>query len=738
MMMGSETEFGILGGWKLGKADSIQKSVSQSQPFLRALKEGIFLANGSRVYVDLEKQNEYATPETTSPSELVRYELSGRQLMSECAAAVNHTLLCSNVDPETGSTWGTHENYQCTGHFNQTHLAKLYPHLVSRIIYTGSGGICSDHPGVRTVLSARACKIRAPYSAQGYACKSLVFSKPELYCPGDRLHVFCGESLLSHRANYLKYATTALVVYCLDAGLDIGPGPFAMSPIRVLRNINRDHSIISRYKTLQGKLLTALEIQETYLDDISSHLNILPSWACEACERWRDMLTRLRDNDPSLSRQLDWMIYRTAVMELADEFGFDEDKLTWMNRAVLPTTHKKASNPEIEHFQSFRAAANELYVRFHILGGDSIFEKLDKEGMLEEHHLPEITTASVATGVCQAPPGRAASRSTLILKYNGLEHFYVSWDRLLDKTHYKDMAILDDPALQGDEPWQERKPRSTNCDGFFEYANMRQSALNYIQEGLFDKALELYQRLLAVDFESAGTHSHIARVFLLTDNWDAASKELDLAWKVRGTAAKYVIPRILFMKALVALIFGNDPIEHLSEIKGCLKDSRAHLDWTIKPVLDHLTPHMTPSALDLMRVLAQVLCNRDALPSLEAMPDWQVISSIELAEPPPVQSEDNPEPEMENFSFGKIVSASATEIIVKEYDFSSDAEIETTYIATPETEFGNIQKLSDLKPGDAVVLDYTITNGHRRMVTIVCEVDQPETPMLNLFDDVPF
>jgi len=738
MMMGSETEFGILGGWKLSKADKIQKHVKQSQPFIRALKEGIYLANGSRVYVDLEKQNEYATPETTSPSELVLCELSGRQLMSESAAAAKHTLLCSNVDPETGSTWGTHENYQCKTHFNQTRLEHFYPHLVTRIIYTGSGGINPDHPGVSTVLSARACKIRAPYSAQGYSCKSLVFTKPEQYCTGDRLHVFCGESLLSHRANYLKYATTALVAYCLDAGLDVGPGPLALSPVRVLRSINRDLSIVTRYKTLRGKQLTALEIQEAYLNDVSARLDILPPWASEACERWGDILRKLRDNDPSLGRQLDWMIYRTAVMELASEFGYDEAKLASLNRAAMPGTHPKPLNRDMERFRSFRAAANELYVRFHILGAESLFEKLDTEGLLKEHHLPEITTAAIAANVCQAPSGRASNRSALILKYHGIDNYYVCWDRLLDRPHFKEMAILDDPALQGDEPWQERKPGNSNCDGYFENSTLRQTALNHLQEGNYERAIELYRTLLSVNFECAGTHMHIARVYLLSDHWEDARKELDLAWEARASAAKYVVARILFLKALVALVSGNDATSFLSQIKGCLKDRNAHLGWTIKPVLDHLVPYMAPAIVNTIQAVALALCERDELHALEAIPEWQSIPCTEFEEHPPAVGEESNEPEMDTFSFGKIVSASETEIVVKEYDFSIDAETEVTYVATPETELGNIGKLADLKPEDAVVMDFKIINGQCQLVTIVCEVKQPETPMLNLFDDVPF
>jgi proteasome accessory factor A len=232
---------------------------------LEALKEGAFLANGARVYVDQGKQNEYSTPETSSPSELVACELAGRRLMAQCARAAGVSLLCSNVDPETGATWGTHENYECSWSARELASEWLYPHLVTRIIYAGAGGVDPAHPGARLVLSPRASLIRASFSCQGLPLKTLVFAKPESYCEGFRLHVFCGESLLCHSASYLKVATTALVARCLAQGLQVGPGRLGVAPVQALRRVNRDVSLSCALPLADGRRMTALEIQACYL-----------------------------------------------------------------------------------------------------------------------------------------------------------------------------------------------------------------------------------------------------------------------------------------------------------------------------------------------------------------------------------------------------------------------------------------------------------------------------------------
>lgn len=167
-MLGTETEFGIYGGWSLARANAIQESVAASQPTLPAVKGGVFLANGARVYVDFGRHNEYATPETHDPAALVRHELAGRELMAQAAARHQLSLLCSNFDPHTRSTWGTHENYEVFGLLDSRKLDQLYTHLVTRIIYTGAGGIDPDHAGVRLILSPRANQMRAAHSEQGH------------------------------------------------------------------------------------------------------------------------------------------------------------------------------------------------------------------------------------------------------------------------------------------------------------------------------------------------------------------------------------------------------------------------------------------------------------------------------------------------------------------------------------------------------------------------------------------
>ena len=82
------------------------------------------------------------------------------------------------------------------------------------------------------------------------------------------------------------------------------------------------------------------------------------------------------------------------------------------------------------------------------------------------------------------------------------------------------------------------------------------------------------------------------------------------------------------------------------------------------------------------------------------------------------------------FSFGKVVSVSENILKVREYDFANDSDVDATYEITPETEFGNITSLADLRAGDDVVMDYTDSGDRRTIVTLVREETTEDEPLL--------
>jgi hypothetical protein len=433
MMMGSETEFGILDGWTLKKAEAIQSAVVRSHVSLPSTTEGVFLASGGRAYVDQDVHNEYATPETHEPRALVLYEIAGRRLMARAASRAGLTLLCSNVDLSSGNSWGTHENYQCRAPFDSRQLAVLHLHLVTRVAYSGAGGLDPSHPALRPVLSPRACGMVVSYNRQGSYDKSLVFAKPRQYCRGARLHVFCGETLLSPRASDLKYGATALVVSLLDAGCRPALSPLA-SPVRALRTVNRDTSLSTRLPLADGRRLTALEIQRWLASWVESELARLPPWAPDALQAWHAALDDLECLSDRALRSLDWLIYAQLLRCRLSNVGITPTHVRSLNRALADAgTPDHLSTSERRQLEVARSVGEELYVELHRLEPDSLFESLERAGWLCTG-LPGITDEAVECAMVTPPPGRAANRAGLIAGLLGRPGIRMTWSEVVNEA----------------------------------------------------------------------------------------------------------------------------------------------------------------------------------------------------------------------------------------------------------------------------------------------------------------
>ena len=453
MRMGSETEFGIAHGWALDKAQTVLNRLITTQPCLPAVKGGFFLPNGARVYVDQGKQNEYATPEVESPDALVAHELAGRQLVEKAAADCKLILLCSNVDPCYGSTWGTHENYECCRAPSSLDLAHLSVHLATRIIYTGAGGIDPRRRECVPVLSPRACRIVACLSHQGVARKSLVFQKPSNYGPGYRLHVFSGESLLSHTASYLKYATTALVTMALDAKHPM-PWPIPTAPpLRLLRWINRDLSLSRRIPLADGRRLTAIEIQRVILDGLARQVTYLPDWAPTALQRWSETLDALTVDSPAIRQQIDWLLMTDLLNELL------EDAHPVPNAPVDGPGGQRANLSRCDchpahrgTFAGLRSAASELYIRLHMLGEHSLHDQLSQMRRIN-HRVEEITPERILAAMSTPPPGRATLRAELVRQARIRPGATLSWESLMDYRHARSVMIPDRELPGWDQAW---------------------------------------------------------------------------------------------------------------------------------------------------------------------------------------------------------------------------------------------------------------------------------------------
>ena len=66
-----------------------------------------------------------------------------------------------------------------------------------------------------------------------------------------------------------------------------------------------------------------------------------------------------------------------------------------------------------------------------------------------------------------------------------------------------------------------------------------------------------------------------------------------------------------------------------------------------------------------------------------------------------------------DYSYGKVLSVSPQEIVITEYDYEKDTEVNVTYMIDPELELQNIKALKDIVAGDEVEVYYDEKDGQK-------------------------
>ena len=510
-LLGQETEYGLSVMRKSGTTGENERvaeelvSLATSLPHLPALRSsGLFLANGSRFYVDCGAHPELATPECTNPWDVVRYIRAGEHMLLDLAEELKRRdsriartiILKGNVDYTTRATWGCHESYLHRVKDRAFLSRQIIPHLVSRIVFTGAGGFDCFSLGLDFMVSPRVAYLRKTVSGESTNGRGIFHTKEEPLC-GDgyhRLHVLCGESLSSDTAAWLKIATTALVVALIEAGKHPGDPVELNEPVSAMRTFATDRSCTCTVPLTDGREVSGLEIQFHFLDLAEAHAGaeFMPPWAGEVCRHWRTMLDRLRQMPASTGRTLDWAIKfalfenharrRNTTLEALAKWTPVLSKLTaalsGTDSAEVPLTTelilsrkspfagaRKIATPLLEEnhlqwdgladFFKVRLELFEIDTRFGLLGEGGLFTALDAASGALDHRFPGVDNFRHAR---DNPPasGRAAIRGACIRRVSGQNgRFAAEWDGVWDLQAGAALNLCDPFCTS--ESWEQSK-----------------------------------------------------------------------------------------------------------------------------------------------------------------------------------------------------------------------------------------------------------------------------------------
>ncbi|MDO5025801.1 MAG: depupylase/deamidase Dop [Trueperella sp.] len=359
------------------------------------------LRNGARLYVD-HAHPEYSGPEVTNPREAVLWDRAGDQIARETLALLNagdsnYALYKNNVDGK-GASYGTHENYLVRREVPFDEIIRyLTPFFVTRPIICGAGrvgiGQKSEVPGFQ--ISQRADYVENDVGLETTFNRPIINTRDEPHADGTkyrRLHVIGGDANLFDISNLLKVGTTSLVLWLLENG----PVPLELdamalySPVRATWEVSHDIELTRKLDMHDEAQRTAIEIQQVYLDVVSTALaerSEVDADTAEVLRLWQEVLDALRTDPASAANRVEWI----AKYQLLESLRA-RDQLPWDSDAL----------------RAFDLQWHDLRP------GKSIVERLDAAGRIERIFSP----AEVDWAVLNAPRGtRAYLRGGLINKF---------------------------------------------------------------------------------------------------------------------------------------------------------------------------------------------------------------------------------------------------------------------------------------------------------------------------------
>jgi proteasome accessory factor A len=307
------------------------------------------LTNGARYYVD-HAHPELSTPECRDALSVVLYDRAAELILIESMRAARDVLppgqeivIYKDNSDRKGNAYGCHENYLLDRNlpFGQI-ITTATTHFVTRQIFTGSGKVGSELPGVGRSevpfqLTQRAEHFEEEVGLETTLKRPIVNTRDEPHADSQkyrRLHVIVGDANLSQVATFLKVGTTAILFAMLEDGAYERP-LIIDEPIPSLHQVSHDVSLARPISVADGKKMTAIEVQWEILSQAKEWADRHGLDAVgEDCgklvlERWEEVLGGLERDPGSLSQQIDW-VAKQRILEgfmARHDCGWDDHRL---------------------------------------------------------------------------------------------------------------------------------------------------------------------------------------------------------------------------------------------------------------------------------------------------------------------------------------------------------------------------------------------------------------------------
>jgi proteasome accessory factor PafA2 len=370
------------------------------------------LINGARYYVD-HAHPEYSSPEVTNARDLVIHEKAGERVIEISRREANNLLpegaqmlIYKNNSDRKGNSYGCHENYLMDRRLSFKKIVEpLLPFFSTRQIWCGAGKVGSEsrnHP-CDYQLSQRADFFETEVALDTMVKRPIVNTRDEPHADREkyrRLHVMVGDSNMSEFTIYLRNGVTALILSMIEDGA-ISKDLTLRDPVRTIREVSHDPSLMQTLIMDDGSARTALQIQADFLEmalAYTSSRSIDPVQK-DVLQKWQDVIESLGRDPMELDSKIDWVIKKRLI-----ESYMRRNDLDW-------------SDPRVQM----------LDLQYHDSRPDKgLYHLLEREGKVERI----VTDEEIQHAVYNPPRDtRAFFRGECLRRYPS-EVFGVNWDSI--------------------------------------------------------------------------------------------------------------------------------------------------------------------------------------------------------------------------------------------------------------------------------------------------------------------
>ena len=312
----------------------------------------VFLPNGSRLYIDVGAHPEYATAEADSLVDLIALDKAGERIVQDLVAGGEERLravgvegtihLYKNNTDSAGNSYGCHENYLVRRRADfKAFASDLLPFLVTRQIVTGAGCITRTPQGAHYSFSPRADHMWEGMSSATTRSRPMINTRDEPHANAElyrRMHVIVGDSTMAEPTTLVKMGSTDLILRLMEARV-VMPGLALAREMQAIRDVAHDLTGEATVELADGRRLTAVEVQQAYIDLVRSHLGGIITQSAEVdsiLDLWQRGVDAVRTQDFSLvDTELDWAIKLKIVRRYQERLAcrLDDPRLARLELA---------------------------------------------------------------------------------------------------------------------------------------------------------------------------------------------------------------------------------------------------------------------------------------------------------------------------------------------------------------------------------------------------------------------